>query len=115
MILAIDVGNSQIFCGVFIGKELKFSFRRSSRDQMSSDEVGIFLRQVLRENELDPRQVKDIVIASVVPDLNHSIVSGCIKYFDIRPLLVEPSSKTGLVLKAAGCKDLGADRIANVS
>jgi len=112
MIIALDVGNSQIFGGVFRDGELIFRFRKTSGLHLSSDEFGIFLRQVLCENDLNPEQVQRIVIGSVVPELNHSINSACIKYFDIRPLNLQAGLKTGLKLKIASPNELGADRIA---
>ena len=54
MILALDVGNSQLFGGVFEDSQLRFQFRRSSHPNSASDELGVFLRGVLRENNLDP-------------------------------------------------------------
>lgn len=67
MILTLDVGNSQIFGGVFdgpIGKEkLKLRFRKTSKTGASSDEIGIFLRSVLRENGMDPTEVKRSLFA----------------------------------------------------
>ena len=51
MILALDIGNSQIFCGVFDGDQLKVQVRYASKAQISSDEFGVFLRGALRENE----------------------------------------------------------------
>ena len=50
MILCLDVGNSQIYGGIFKDDEILFQFRKTSKDRSSSDEIGIFLRSVLREN-----------------------------------------------------------------
>ena len=68
MILTLDVGNSQIFGGVFRQGELMVRFRKPSRPPTSSDELGLFLRAVLRENETDPSGVEQIAFCSVVPD-----------------------------------------------
>ena len=54
MILCLDVGNSQIYGGVFVDNEPRLQFRRSSRYGSTSDEYGVFLRSVLHENDLDP-------------------------------------------------------------
>jgi len=54
MILALDVGNSQIYCGVFDEGKLVVQFRRTSTVRGSSDELGVFLRAALRENGIDP-------------------------------------------------------------
>lgn len=113
MILALDVGNSQMFGGVFDKGILKMRFRKSSKSGASSDETGIFLRALLRENDLDPKSVKQIVACSVVPDVVHSLRNACKKYFDLNPLMLEPGVKTGLNVQYRNPIEVGADRIAN--
>lgn len=113
MILTLDVGNSQIFGGVFIGEELKFKFRKTSKAGSSSDEIGVFLRSVLRENGLDPSQVEKIAICTVVPDVVHSLKNACKKYFGMNPFILEPGVKTGLKINYRNPVEVGADRIAN--
>ena len=113
MILCIDVGNSQIHGGVFNGGELTVQFRKTSRQQFSSDEIGLFLKTVLRENSVDPDSISGISICSVVPDLNHSIRNGCIKYFRIEPFFLKAGVKTGLKIKYRNPLEVGTDRIAN--
>jgi type III pantothenate kinase len=113
MILTLDVGNSQIFGGVFIGDELKFKFRKTSKSGSSSDEIGVFLRSVLRENGLDPSLVEKIAICTVVPDVVHSLKNACKKYFGMNPFVLEPGVKTGLKINYRNPVEVGADRIAN--
>jgi type III pantothenate kinase len=113
MILCLDVGNTQIHGGIFSGDELIIQFRKTSRLQFSSDEIGIFLRTVLRENKIDVDGLLGISICSVVPDLNHSLRSGCIKYFGIEPFFLKAGVKTGLKVKYRNPLEVGADRIAN--
>jgi len=113
MILTLDVGNTQIFGGVFQDSKQILQFRKSSRANFSSDEVGVFLRQVLRENDLDPKAVGGIAICSVVPDLVYSLRNGCIKYFSTDPFVVQPGMKTGLKIRYLNPAEVGADRIVN--
>ncbi len=113
MILCIDIGNTQIHGGVFEGDEITIQFRKTSRQQFSSDEVGIFLRSVLRENKIDPDKIKGISVCSVVPDVNHSLRAGCVKYFDLEPFFLKPGVKTGLKIKYRNPLEVGTDRIAN--
>jgi type III pantothenate kinase len=113
MILALDVGNSQIYCGVFDGTALVTQFRHASTARSSSDEIGVFLRGALRENGVDPEQIKTIAISSVVPELNYSLRSCCQKYFDIEPMLMRPGIKTGLKIAYKDPKEVGSDRIAD--
>lgn len=113
MLLTIDVGNTQILCGVFDGRKLSLQFRRITSPGSSSDEIGIFLRSAIRENGLDPSCVTDIACCSVVPAINHSIGSACLKYFGREALFIQAGTKTGLKIKYNNPKDVGADRIAN--
>ena len=62
MILALDIGNSQIFCGVFDREELKVQVRYASKAQISSDEFGVFLRGALRENGVDPDSIRTCLL-----------------------------------------------------
>ncbi len=113
MILALDVGNSQIYGGVFVNDEIKFQFRKTSKNGNSSDEFGVFLRSVLRENGIDPTLIRKIAICSVVPDVIHSIRGACTKYFDLQPFILQAGVKTGLKIKYRNPLEVGADRIAN--
>ena len=113
MILALDVGNSQIYCGVFDDGELVVQFRRTSTVRGSSDELGVFLRAALRENGIEPNNVTQITACSVVPDINYSLRACCQKYFRIEPLILRPGIKTGLKIGYKDPKEVGADRIAD--
>ena len=113
MILALDVGNSQIYCGVFDELELKTQFRHASTSRSSSDEIGVFLRGALRENNVDPEQIETIAISSVVPELNYSLRSCCQKYINIEPMIMRPGIKTGLKIAYKDPKEVGSDRIAD--
>ena len=113
MILTLDVGNTTIHGGVFDGDQLLMQFRRTSEVSASSDELGVFLRSVLRENSLDPTKITHIAICSVVPEAIHSLRNACLKYFDITPFLLQAGVKTGLKIKYRNPLDVGADRIAN--
>lgn len=113
MILCIDVGNTQIHGGVFKDDELILQFRKTSRSQFSSDEIGLFLKGVLRENDIEPKEVKEISMCSVVPDAVHTMRNGCIKYFGMEPFILKPGVKTGLQIKYRNPLEVGSDRIAN--
>ncbi|MFP5520055.1 MAG: type III pantothenate kinase [Bdellovibrionia bacterium] len=113
MILALDVGNTQIYAGLFEGDQMRLSFRRNSKAGFSSDEVGIFLRTAIRENGMDPALVKKIAICSVVPDVVYSLKGACKKYFKVNPFILQAGVKTGLKIKYRNPLEVGADRIAN--
>ena len=113
MILALDIGNSQIFGGVFRGRELALRFRQPSRSPTSSDELGVFLRAVIRENGGDPFGVEHIAACSVVPEVVYSLRSCCRKYFGIDPFVLQAGAKTGLNIRYRNPLEVGPDRIAN--
>lgn len=112
MILVLDIGNSQVFGGVFDDAKLGLQFRRATRTEATSDELGLFLRQVLRENGFDPAGITAVSICSVVPDMVHSVRNATIKYFGLRPFLLEPGVRTGLRIRYRNPLEVGTDRIA---
>lgn len=113
MILSLDVGNTQIYGGVFEGDKMLIAFRKNSKSGSSSDEVGIFLRTVIKENGLDPKKIEKIVLCSVVPEVIYSLKGACQKYFGINPFILQAGVKTGLKIKYRNPLEVGADRIAN--
>ncbi len=112
MMLCLDVGNSHIYGGVFDGDKITLRFRHPSKES-TSDEIGLFLKQVLRENNLEPSSITQIAVGSVVPQLDYSLRSACIKYFSITPFFLQAGVKTGLHIKYRNPVDVGADRIAD--
>ena len=113
MLLTLDVGNSQIFCGVYDGADLKTTFRRTSSIRASSDEFGTFFRTTLRENDIDPEKIVMAAICSVAPDAVHSLRNCFRKYFRFEPFLLQPGVRTGLKIRYRNPLEVGADKIAN--
>jgi type III pantothenate kinase len=113
VILTLDAGNSQIFGGVFDGGALTVRFRKPSRPSTSSDELGLFLRSVIRENGGDPATITQVALCSVVPELLYSLRSCCRKYFGIDPFVLQAGVRTGLKIRYRNPLDVGPDRIAN--
>ena len=113
MLLCLDVGNSHIFGGIFQDDRLCFSFRYPSAQACTSDQVGVFLKSVVRENNIDVADISGVSICSVVPRLNYSLRSACLKYLKKTPFILESGVKTGLRILAKHSHEIGADRIAN--
>lgn len=113
MILCLDLGNTQIHGGVYSDAELQVQFRHASQSRSSSDELGVFFRSVLRENQIDPDSIDQIMVCCVVPDLLYSLRACCQKYFSLDPLVLRPGIKTGLKILYRDPKEVGADRIAD--
>ncbi len=113
MKFCLDVGNSHIYGGVYESGRALLTFRKASKSGASSDEYGLFFRSVLRENGIDPNQVNEIALCSVVPEAVYAISAACHKYFDIRPFILKAGVKTGLKILYRNPLEVGADRIAN--
>lgn len=113
MLLVIDIGNTNIVFGIYDGDELTHSWRISSSTEKASDEYGLILRQLLNVNELEYEDISDVVIASVVPKLTHTIPTVCERYLGITPMIVGVGTKTGINIKYDNPKEVGADRIVN--
>jgi type III pantothenate kinase len=111
MILTIDIGNTTIQGCLFEENKNILTFRKSTNPNFSSDEIGMFLRNVILLNGFDYKKIKFISCCSVVPSLNHSIANAFKKYFNIDGLFVQSGIKTGLKLKYSNPKEIGADRI----
>ena len=111
MILVIDVGNTNITCGVFDGDSLKTSFRMVSGVARTSDEFGMEINGMLQMNGIKKSEIKGVMIASVVPQLMHALVNSIIKYIGQRPYIVGPGIKTGIKIKTDNPKEIGPDLI----
>lgn len=112
MLLAIDVGNTNLTFGVFDDKdELVTTFRMTTKIPRTSDEYGGVVINLLYARGIEISEIEDIMIASVVPGIMHSLVSGMIKYLNKQPMIVGVGTKTGLKLPVANPAEMGADRI----
>jgi len=111
MLLAIDAGNSNITLGVFAGETLLAQWRLISNVDRTSDEYGSDVRQLFEGSQIDPRNLKAIVIASVVPGLNLTLARMAEVHFKLAPMFVDHTKRTGLRIVYDQPSDLGADRI----
>ena len=111
MVLTVDVGNTNITCGVFRKDDLVATFRITTKMPRTSDEYGMILTNLVEQNNLKPAEIKDAIICSVVPNVMHSLQGAFIKYFGITPLIVEAGIKTGIRIATSNPEQVGADRI----
>lgn len=114
MLLVVDVGNTNITMGVYDGKILKTTFRMMSKQPRTSDEYGITLRELLRTNGVEKEKIEGVIMASVVPNVMHSLVNGITKYIGRTPMIVGPGVKTGIRVTSENPREIGADRIVDV-
>jgi len=113
MLLAIDVGNTNIMLGVFSGDELKMCWRIFTNREQTDDEYGILIRNLFQQNGLQAECIKAMIISSVVPTLRYPLEKMAEKYFRISPLIVGPGIKTGLNILYDNPREVGADRVVN--
>ena len=111
MLLVIDVGNTNITLGVFKEEELLGTFRMTTKLPRTSDEYGIMLKELVERQGIRGKDIDAVIIASVVPDIMHSLGSAMIKYFGIKPVIVSAGIKTGIRIVTENPKQVGADRI----
>lgn len=114
MLLAIDVGNTNLQLGVFGDDcELLADWRLSTERERTADEVGLLIRSLFRHVGLDAERLSGIVLASVVPPLTGVIVQAGKKYFGLEPLVVSANLLTDLPVRYEPPGDVGADRLVN--
>ena len=113
MIFCLDIGNTHIFGGLYLDNTLKLQFRYPSASPLTSDQLGLFFKSVLRENGIDPSQIKKVAICSVIPALHYSIRSAFLKYFSLEPFFLHRDANMVLKIGYDNPHEVGADRISN--
>lgn len=111
MILVVDVGNTNITCGVYEGKNLKTTFRMTTRLPRTSDEYGISICEMLRTNQINKEDIEGTIIASVVPNVMHALTGAFKRYVGTNPMIVGPGIKTGIKITSDNPREIGPDRI----
>lgn len=112
MLLAIDIGNSNIVLGVFDGERLTESWRLVTMRERTADELGILITHLFERSRIDLARVDGIILSSVVPPLTGTMEEMCERYFEKRPLTVDPAN-TGMPVLYHPPTDVGADRVVN--
>ena len=114
MLLAIDVGNTQILVGLYEDTTLSQHWRLSTNAERTSDEHAFFFRQFLEHTGLSMQDdVDGVAISSVVPRVTAALREMTERYFKFEPVVIEPGTKTGMPILTENPKEVGADRIAN--
>jgi type III pantothenate kinase len=113
MLVAFDIGNTNITIGLFDGPRLVDSFRLETVHARTGDEYALLVRALLAGADVKPDAITGAIIASVVPILTGTIEMTCEKLFEKKPAIVGPGFKTGMPVLYNPPKDVGADRIVN--
>lgn len=93
MILAVDIGNTNINFAIFNNDEFVGSWRMVTKSEKTSDEYGIFILNALSNSNINHEEIKSAIVSSVVPNLMYSFQNALKKYFNIDPLVVGPGIK----------------------
>ncbi|EMD16098.1 pantothenate kinase, type III [Eggerthia catenaformis OT 569 = DSM 20559] len=115
MLLAVDIGNTNITIGIYKDNQLINNFRLTTRLQRTSDEYGIMITSFMNANHYPTNELHDVIISSVVPKINYSFSSSIIKYFHIHPIFIGPGIKTGISIRIDHPSSLGADRLVDAA
>ena len=113
MLLAIDIGNTNVVLGVFKDNRLKGNWRISSSLTKTPDEYGILVLDLFRAADLNANGISGLILSSVVPPLTPVFVEMARSYFHCDPLIIDGTTDTGLTNRYEPARDVGADRIVN--
>jgi type III pantothenate kinase len=115
MLMAIDIGNTNIVIGLFKGERLKDNLRIATRENMTTDEAGIILTQWLTQMKIDNEEIESAVIGSVVPPLTTTFENVVKSYLGCIPTVVSYRLKLPITIEFDHPEQIGSDRIANAS
>ncbi|MGE0472407.1 MAG: type III pantothenate kinase [Nitrospirales bacterium] len=113
MLLAIDIGNTHIVCGIFDQNRLIANWRLASSHTQTSDEYGTMLRSLLFFQNLTPENISGCIMSSVVPPLTTVFESLVHSFFNMTPIVVSSKSPLGLTLLYDNPEEIGSDRLVN--
>lgn len=114
MLLAADIGNTNIVLGLYEGAHLRHTLRIATMRTRTADEHSVLLRQMLDLRGVDPRSIHAAIVASVVPPLTDVVAASIRQACGRDPLVVGgPGLKTGIRIRYDNPRDVGADRVVN--
>src|SRR6202011_764609 len=113
MLLAIDAGNTNIAIGAFRGDDLAHQWRLSTRMEATADELGVILRGLFDTAGVAIGEIDSVVISSVVPTLDRSLMGMCRQYLGVEPMMIGPGVRTGIQIRYDNPKEVGTDRVVN--
>ncbi len=113
MLLAVDVGNTNTVVGVFDGPALKVHWRLSTRRAGTSDEYGVFVKNLFDFAGLEFRAIHAVILSTVVPAVQQPLEDMSRQFFGVDPMIVGPGMRTGISILYDAPREVGADRIVN--
>ena len=113
MLVAVDIGNTNIVLGFLEGERIVGTYRMTTKADHTSDEYGLMITEFLRMSGYAPQDVDDVIVASVVPKVMHSFRASIVKFLGIDPMVVGPGVKSGMNIRIDDPRSLGADCLAD--
>jgi len=111
VLLAVDIGNTNIKLGVFDGDKLTATWHLATHTHTTSDEYGVMLLNLMERESVLPSKIMGVVLCGVVPPLLHTFVQLCSKYLHSKPLIVEAGVRTGMRICLDNPREVGPDRV----
>ena len=115
MLLAVDIGNTNVTFGIFEDSELRVTWRLATNINQMADEYATFLLNLLHHHKLDISDIKEIALCCVVPPLLSTFEELFERYFHASPLVIGPGIKTGVRIRMDNPREVGTDRIVNAA
>jgi len=115
MLLAIDIGNTDITLGVFEGEELRATWHMATSVHRMSDEYAALLLNLLQHQGLKAADIKEVALCSVVPPLIATFEEFIQRYFHASSLVIGAGVKTGVSIRVDNPREVGADRVVNAA
>jgi type III pantothenate kinase len=115
MLLAVDIGNTNVTLGVFEGEQLRATWRMATDINQMGDEYAAILLTLLAQQGLKTSDITEAAVCSVVPPLVSTFEDLLRRYFQVTPLVVRAGVKTGVRITYPNPREIGADRIVNAA
>jgi type III pantothenate kinase len=113
MLLAIDIGNTNIVLGVFADATLLQSWRLTTMRERTADELGLLVDGLFSHSHIEKASVRSVILGSVVPPITGAMQEMVARYFGVPALTIEPGVRTGMPILYEQPSEVGADRIVN--
>lgn len=111
LLLAIDIGNTNVAIGLFTDEELVATYRVATDPDNFADEYAILLLGLLSSSQIDPHRIKSAIMSATVPSLLKTFHEICKRYFDVQVMVVGPGVKTGIPVLYDNPREVGSDRV----
>ena len=115
MLLAVDIGNTNVVVGLCRGEEIAATWRLSTDIRRTADEIAVLMLTLLQHEGLDASAVDAVIISSVVPPLTGPMNDACQRCFAVQPLHVDHTTRTGVEVRIDNPREVGADRVVNAA